>query len=65
MNEPSDIDIRERRRAVGLSQEQLARAVGCSTASVRLFERGYMPPSSPTRERVVAVLNALVKPRND
>lgn len=52
-------DIRTRRHRVGLSQQQLAVAAECSLSAVRLFERGYTPQPSPTRDRVVRVLDKL------
>lgn len=57
------IDLRARRLATGLSQESLARLVPCSTNSVRLFEKGYSPPASLVRDRVIAVLDALLNDR--
>lgn len=32
---------------------------GCSLSTVRLFEYGYTPDPSPTRERVLRVLDEL------
>jgi transcriptional regulator with XRE-family HTH domain len=48
------IDLRAQRRGAGLSQEAVARAVGCSTGSIRLLESGYRPATSPLLERLVA-----------
>jgi len=50
--------IRERRLAIGISQEALARAADCSTAYVRVLERGYAPDpaASPVFQRVARVL---------
>jgi len=53
------MDLRARRRAAGLSQEAIARLVPCSTNTIRLFEKGYAPPQSAVRERLLAVLDAL------
>jgi transcriptional regulator with XRE-family HTH domain len=52
--------IRELRAAAGLSQEALAREVGCSTAYVRVLERGYAPDpgASPVYRRVLDALDA-------
>jgi transcriptional regulator with XRE-family HTH domain len=48
----------EQRRAVGISQQELARRAGCSISIVGLLERGYRPSQSDVLERVLAVLNA-------
>jgi predicted transcriptional regulator len=48
--------IRERRKAAGLSQESLARAADCSTAMVKLLERGFTPTRSAVLPRIVRVL---------
>lgn len=50
--------IRQLRRAAGLTQEALAREVGCSTAYVRMIEGGYEPDpgASPVFARVLAHL---------
>jgi transcriptional regulator with XRE-family HTH domain len=51
-------DVRERRLAVGISQEKLGRLAECSTGSVRLIERGYQP-SNAMAERIDAALSAV------
>lgn len=48
--------IRERRRAVGLSQEALAREADCSLAYVRLLERGYRPHTGTVLPRIASAL---------
>lgn len=50
--------LRTARKAAGLSQEQLARLAGCSTAYVRVLEGGYTPDpnASPVYARVLAEL---------
>ena len=55
------MDLRARRRAAGLSQEAIARLVPCSTNTIRLFEKGYAPPRSVVRERLLTVLDALAE----
>jgi transcriptional regulator with XRE-family HTH domain len=52
-------DVRGRRLAAGLSQQELAKRAHCSLASLRLFDRGYRPPHSETLGRVEAVLDEL------
>lgn len=54
--------LRERRIAAGISQEALARLADCSTAYVRVLERGYTPEAetSPVYRRLVAVLEERV-----
>jgi len=51
--------IRDLRLAAGLSQEQLARLADCSTAYVRVLERGYEPDpaTSPVYRRISNLLN--------
>lgn len=51
--------IRERRKQLGLSQQELAQRAQCSLASVSMFDRGLEPEHSPVRERVIAVLAEL------
>ena len=51
--------LRDRRKHAGLTQQTLAELAGCSISMVRLMERGYDPPRSATRTRVVAILEAL------
>jgi predicted transcriptional regulator len=55
---PED-DLRARRRRAGLSQQALAAAAECSLSFIRLVESGYRPETSPTCERVEAVLDEL------
>jgi transcriptional regulator with XRE-family HTH domain len=54
----SDIaaQIREARRARGLSQERLARLADCSFISIRHFEHGLVPTRSNVLPRVLEVL---------
>jgi predicted transcriptional regulator len=57
-SEPTVESLAEHRQAAGITQEQLARLAGCSTAYVRLVERGYTP--DPTRSPAYArVMRAL------
>lgn len=55
---PASGGLREMRIAAGLSQEQLAREVDCSTAYVRVLERGYTPDpeASPVMARIIGYL---------
>lgn len=50
-------DIRQRRRALGVSQLELAQLAECSPAMVGLLDRGYRPHRSAVLDRVNAVLN--------
>jgi hypothetical protein len=52
-------DLGARRRGLGISQQTLAVAARCSLSSVRLFEAGFDPEHSPTRERVERALDEL------
>ena len=49
-------ELRELRKAAGLSQQALAERAKCSISAVALFERGYAPRRSATLKRVLAVL---------
>jgi transcriptional regulator with XRE-family HTH domain len=51
-------DLSARRRALGLSQDTLARRADCSTAMVRLLEAGYQPDGSEVLGRIQSVLNS-------
>lgn len=56
---PSIGGYRERRLAVGLSQQELAHQAGCSIAYIRVIERGYTPAklaTSPVFGRVEEAL---------
>jgi len=50
-------DLRERRLAVGLTQQQLANLADCSLTHLQLLERGYSPTHSQVRARVHTVLH--------
>ena len=52
-------DVRARRLAAGVSQQDLAQRAGCSLSAVRLFESGYAPEHSATLARVERVLDEL------
>lgn len=53
---PSNADLQERRRALGLTAAELAQFAGVSVSSVGLLETGYRPKSSPALERIEAAL---------
>lgn len=60
--------LRERRLAVGLTQQQLAYLAGCSLTHLQLLERGYSPTRSRVRNRVLAALHkheALADPERE
>jgi transcriptional regulator with XRE-family HTH domain len=50
------VGIPDRRRALGLTQGQLAMRADCSRASVALIESGYRPRRSEVLARIYAVL---------
>jgi transcriptional regulator with XRE-family HTH domain len=52
---PNDPPIRKLRAKAGLTQEGLARLADCSTSTVRIAERGWVP-SAAMRHRLAAVL---------
>jgi transcriptional regulator with XRE-family HTH domain len=45
-------ELARRRKAAGLTQEQLAKAIGCSQAAVSLWERGEANPRPWTRRAI-------------
>ncbi len=49
--------LRDMRQAAGYTLERLAHEASCSFNTVRLFESGYAPRKSPTRDRIIAVLS--------
>lgn len=51
--------LRERRQRLGVSQQTLAAAAACSISALRLYESGYSPARSTTRERVERALDEL------
>ena len=55
------IDLRERRKALGLSQMELARLVGVSLLTIQTWERGVSEPKPENREKLEQVLNELEK----
>lgn len=56
-------ELRAKREAAGLTQRELARAAECSLSWVANAEGGYVPRTSPTLDRVLAVLGG--DPEND
>jgi len=56
------ITIRERRAALGISQQRLAELASCSLSMVRVLESGYEPESSRVRERIASVLTKHATP---
>lgn len=48
--------LRERRRALDLTQEELARLVGCAAVTIKKLETGTRRPSKPLAERLAAML---------
>lgn len=51
-------EIRRRRTNAGMTQSDLAKAVGISQSAVVQIERGYKMPSIATLERICEVLGA-------
>src|SRR5258708_4052012 len=49
--------LRQRRRALDLTQEELARQVGCSAITLRKLEAEARRPSKQIAERLAGVLN--------
>lgn len=53
--------LRRRREAAGLSQEHLARLLGCSVNTVGRAERGRTVPTLPMAQRIAAALGCTVE----
>src|SRR6266511_5735826 len=48
--------LKQRRRALDLTQEELAQAVGCAVETIRKLEAGKRRPSKPLAERLAQLL---------
>lgn len=55
--------LQERRRAAGLTQDDLARLAGASRSTVKLLEGGWRPRRSAVRARILRVLDDLERRR--
>ena len=58
-----DMDLRDRRRSLGLRQEEVARAAGISRTAVSLIETGRLRPSLETRRALEQALDPFTSPR--
>ena len=56
--------VRERRRALDLTQEELARRVGCAAITIRKIEAGDMRTSQQVAERLVVALGVPLDERS-
>lgn len=65
MSGPRGGHLRQARQALGLSQEALARRADCSTAYVRLLERGFEPQRSDVLPRIAQALGLTTIPSNE
>ena len=54
-------DLRKRRKALGLSQMELARLVGVSLLTIQTWERGVSEPKPENKEKLEQVLSELEK----
>ena len=52
-------DLRKRRKALGLSQMDLAKLVGVSLLTVQIWERGVSKPKPENKEKLEQVLSEL------
>lgn len=52
--------VRERRKALGLSQEQVARLADCTQVSISKIELGQSAPRDSTKVRVARALGCRV-----
>jgi len=55
--------LKERRRALGLSQIDLARKIGVSLMTIQLWERGVGNPNKGNQEKLERTLKELEKGR--
>jgi transcriptional regulator with XRE-family HTH domain len=53
------VDLRRRRQAAGLSQEDLAAVVGVTPQAISLWERGRRRPRPATVARILEALRML------
>lgn len=51
-----DIDIKEKRNELGISQWDLAESVGVSPETIRKWERGVTEPRKQNKEKLRTVL---------
>jgi len=52
-------DLRKRRKALGLSQMELAKLVGVSLLTVQIWEQGVSEPKPENKEKLEQVLSEL------
>ena len=52
-------DLWKRRKALGLSQMELARLVGVSLLTIQIWERGVSEPKPENKEKLERMLNEL------
>jgi DNA-binding transcriptional regulator YiaG len=52
-------DLKQRRKALKISQMALAEKVGVSLLTIQLWERGVSSPTSENKKKLEAVLNEL------
>jgi predicted transcriptional regulator len=57
--------LRQRREALGIAQEHLARLAGVSHSMVCMLDAGYTPGRSRVRDQVLAVLDRLEAERGE
>jgi len=48
--------LKQRRKALDLTQQQLAQQVGCATVTIQRIEQGTLRPSRQVAERLAAIL---------
>ncbi|MCQ8893893.1 MAG: CBS domain-containing protein [Methanolinea sp.] len=63
MHIPTPEEIKARRELLGLKQTDLAEKAGISQSMVARIERGSVDPRVSTLRKIVAVLNAMERPR--
>lgn len=51
-------ELRDLRKATGLTQNQVAALAQCSRAFIANVEQGYVPRHSPTLDRILDLLNS-------
>src|SRR5512135_1633072 len=60
---PFGHDVRSRRRGWGLTQDELARRVGCAPITIRKIEHDEMRPSVQIAERLAMALEVALEER--
>lgn len=63
MKREQTLNLKERRKALGISQINLAQKIGVSLLTLQLWERGVGNPRQENQDKLEAVLTELEKER--